>query len=464
MRGEIKKISILPIQKNKLFNKIAVFINIGILIFLGIFLGIDDTLAANCDPNNTPPAPVLADNLAPGVQLFKDGGCFTTYGTTDFARCVTISEKGYKIHFWNFSAGDSPSDVKTTPTSDSEYNLAARSDLNFLWEGGGNLIYKNVKDPTTYYAVEKTSNGDIGQIDAINTTGIFHAGRTKVWDSFMSQNKTWDVFNIDNSCSRKLPYLESGVNADGSRFLWRIVISGKIKFDDKIISSRGNVSARLGSKDGPTLDTVPTDSEGNFEFSRAYGAGLGVGNEELWINQNTEHIITLSFTYEDEAGNKYQDFKDLAFPSDFKNHATQNDTKVADPSIAFNLTEDKKVTSFDRNESATANTIIDNLIGTNECGNATSIGDAILVGMCNITVMIREWALGLMCFAQDKLVESLTGSPMNSTKGCGSNTVLKKYQNDPNMKIFNESKTPAPTVPTVPLPTIPTGGVSGGAH
>lgn len=63
------------------------------------------------------------------------------------------------------------------------------------------------------------------------------------------------------------------------------------------------------------------------------------------------------------------------------------------------------------------------------CGSATSVGEAILVGFCNVTVMAKEWAMSLFCFAQNKLEEVLGQQDVTSSKCTES-----KYNDDPTMK------------------------------
>lgn len=388
----------------------------------------------SCDPALIPKAPTIDQNFTGTHQTADINSCYTNdddLTKIKTPRCVTLSPKGNTIHFWKFGDGIQPSDdpakfqYPDKPTQDSTYNFAAKGDLSFLSEGGGNFIFRSKNESGFYYAVEKYSNLDVGKLDAISTTGYFRTGKTTVWDSFMGYNKAWDIYNASTSCDPHLPTLESGVNSDSSRYIWRIVIVGKLQFGDKTLKNRGNVSLRLASKDGPTLDTVPTDNEGNFEFSRKYQAGEGVGNEEIWLNSNIEKNVTLSFTYTDENENKYQAFKTLNLDSDFRNHATLNDTKVTKELISFNLTEKNKVDNIDRDESATSNSIGDNLFGKpgdEYCPSSSWAKPTtwFASSLCGLGIALHDAGVKLMNFAQDQLFAVLGyTSTSNQLKAMG---------------------------------------------
>jgi len=185
-------------------------------------------------------------------------------------------------------------------------------------------------------------------------------------------------------------------------------VLGKLQFEGKEITERANIQLRLASKDGPGLDTVPTDSEGNYEFSRKYTPGEGVGNEEIWLNSNIEKTVTLSFQYTDSDGNKYQAYKNLELDSDFRNHNDLNDTKVIKDSINFNLTSANKVDSFDRDQNATSNNVIENAIGQpgdEYCPSSSWLAPTtwFASSLCGLGIALHEGGVKLMAFAQKQL-------------------------------------------------------------
>jgi len=63
-----------------------------------------------------------------------------------------------------------------------------------------------------------------------------------------------------------------------------------------------------------------------------------------------------------------------------------------------------------------------------DCGYALTVGDAIKVAMCNLTMMVREWAFSLMCFAQDKLLLVISDAPITGATGCDANPVLLEHK------------------------------------
>lgn len=383
-----------------------------LLICSFVFITFKQTHAADCDFKDKPKAPVnYSEPPTPGVVLFKSG-CKTDMGTYSDPRCVTFSPKGNSAMFWKFwkEVGTKDPNDNTTkePTENREFQFAAKGDLSFLSEGGGNFIYESKTDSGFYYAVEKYSDTDVGKLDAIRTTGYFRIGKTTLWDSFMAYNQAWDVYYSSSSCNPHLPTLESGVNSDSSRYIWRIVLVGKLQFNGKDLNERANIQLRLASKAGPPLDTVPTDSEGNFEFSRKYQAGEGVGNEEIWLNSNVEKKITLSFQYTDEDGGKYQDFKDLDIDNDFRDHKDLKDTKVVKSSIDFNLTDKNKVDSFDRDQNAVANSVVDNLFGEpgeEYCPSSSWYAPTTWFSssLCGLGIALHDAGIKLMDFAQKQL-------------------------------------------------------------
>lgn len=84
-----------------------------------------------------------------------------------------------------------------------------------------------------------------------------------------------------------------------------------------------------------------------------------------------------------------------------------------------------------------ASSVIDPSGGTapgeqDACGSAgMSITKAILVGLCSLTVMFRDWAMNFICFAQNKL-ELVLGQAGAASSKCDT-----KYQKDPEKELID---------------------------
>ncbi len=408
--------------------------------------------AEDCDFRAVPKAPVnFSSPPTPGHVLFKDG-CHTTFGTYGDPRCATLSPKGGSIIFWKFykemGTKDRNDDTTKEPTANDEYQLAARGDLNTLSEGQGNFIYRNKKDPLFYYTIEKNKSTDVGMLDAIQATSHFRVGKDLQYKTFntMSYDNIWDIYNNSDKCDPHLPTLESGVESNSQRYLWRLVSTGHVTLNGEPLSGRANVSMLLSDKNGPVpeatdsdpnpkafpggpiLDTVPTDTDGNFEFSRKYEAGKGLGNEEIWLNTNVEKKVVLDFQFTANDGAKYESFLTLDFDKDFVEMSESSDEVKSNTKktrvIDFDFTDNEKVVTFSRDLNSTGTSgFLGNDENSDICPSAswTNPGTWFKSSLCGLGLALHYAGKKFTTFSMDqlKIVLGLTSPNANYEKDMG---------------------------------------------
>lgn len=349
----------------------------------------------------------------------------TTSSFFTYFRCATLSTKGYTLNLYD---GD---DVKAG--DEQELEFIGTSDFGVLGSGDiGKWIYRRTDNKKNYLAVQEGTDG-------ITETHHYKTGTNTEWDQFAIENRSLFSVVSDN---KKLPDYagNDGKASNGKRFIWRLSINGTIKYMGKKLSessvNRANILLVYDENMGPALDIVPSDKDGNFEFSRAYSAGEGVGNEELWVNAGTyindpsapdatigttsaEAVakiksagtvekIFLYIQMQTESGDKFEKFIPVDLATDFRFHKDNTDTLVDTKIDEINLTATDKKSEFSRAGSG-EQSFIKETLGVDACGKAVdfSIGNAIISAFCSLGVLFHNFALSLMGKAFKALSDSL---------------------------------------------------------
>lgn len=189
---------------------------------------------------------------------------------------------------------------------------------------------------------------------------------------------------------------------------------------------------------GPTLAELVTDSEGKVEFGYANTIG-NVFNRVAVNRKFVDSLVVEAFTTVKDANNKYYQIKN-PISLDLKNGTSEFNKKALEqngqhwdsktPYSEIMLGDADQIDTLpDRRRDLT---IKEQIVLSSEgdaCGNATNIPGAILVGLCTMTVAVREWAMSIMCYAQDKFLEVL-GQTLTVDNGSCTDT---KYKNDATM-------------------------------
>jgi hypothetical protein len=71
---------------------------------------------------------------------------------------------------------------------------------------------------------------------------------------------------------------------------------------------------------------------------------------------------------------------------------------------------------------------------SDECGSSTNVGGNILIAFCSLTNMFKNWAMSLLCFAQDQLVNVLG---QQNIKGATSSSCSQYQMDDSAKQIFS---------------------------
>ncbi|MCX6806985.1 MAG: DMT family transporter [Candidatus Berkelbacteria bacterium] len=299
----------------KKLSKIIIFTILA--VFLASFFGFSNTKADLPGPAGDPDArPSDCHTLIPLVTQ--------TANESTVLRCATFSPAGYTVNLWY---GD-----KDKTTGNEAFNFAGTADWGVAGTGDiGDYVYRSTKRPEFYIAVARKDQ--LGVVQAIYVTHHYKVGENLRWDENSADDRMYSVYKVGDDTPNLPDYRNAFDN--GKRFVWRIVVNGKITLNNEIVKG-AIVKLKVDNSAGPALDQVTSNDEGVFEFSY-----VGT-NEDIWINQGT---VSKIFLYvQTEKDNKYQIYKEIAFPQGFVPHGDQ-DTKMANLGT-INLTTENKVDNF----------------------------------------------------------------------------------------------------------------------
>lgn len=341
---------------------------------------------------------------------------YPSTASTPFKKCATLSSIGYSLNLYYGN--------ETEEQGDKDFIFVGNTDFGVLGSGDiGEWVYKN-NNQKYYVSIADDSN------DWIKETHHYRTGTNTEWDQFATTD--FHSFNVV-STNKALPeYMnDDGVNADGERFIWRIVINGNIKLFDKRLSEssakKANVMLIYDENKGPSLDIVPSDADGSFEFSRNYASGQGVGNEEIWVNAGTYNKkdpsdpasdaiaksagtvtkLVLYIQVETEAGDKFEKFVPIDLATDLRFHKDHQNTLVDNNISEVNIEAGNKVTEFSRAAQGEQSWTRE-LLGTDACGNRVdTVPGAIISAFCVLGIMLNNFAVDLIGKAFQSLGNSL---------------------------------------------------------